>query len=262
MKTAFLLLGAQRSGTSVASHILSKFDINFGNPNNFLQADHNPIFFELKWVNQYNDRLIQTLGYQYTDLFLPLETDYETAKIREIEKELPDLIQHEWGDERNIGIKDPRISLTFPIWQRVLLNLGYALNIILVFRHPAGFLRSNQKLFHHWVGWTEERHLQLWLRFNLAAIYFTRNYPVCFVNYDDVMEHSLTVAKHLATSFDLDENKAETAAAVVDQAYHHYKQSPLTNYPSIDHYYHLLCAHHIAAEEYLSYRSAALPQVS
>jgi hypothetical protein len=76
MKTAFLILGAQRSGTSVTSHMLSKFQISFGNPNHFLQDQHNPIFFELKWVNHYNNRLINSLGYQYTDFFLPLEADY------------------------------------------------------------------------------------------------------------------------------------------------------------------------------------------
>lgn len=51
MKTAFLIVDAQRSGTSVISHMLSKFEINFGDPKNSLQDEHNPIFFELRWVN-------------------------------------------------------------------------------------------------------------------------------------------------------------------------------------------------------------------
>jgi hypothetical protein len=61
MKRAFLLLGAQRSGTLVTSHMLSKFGIDFGNPEHFLQAAHNPIFFESKWINQYNDRFYDGL---------------------------------------------------------------------------------------------------------------------------------------------------------------------------------------------------------
>lgn len=256
MKTAFLLLGAQRSGTSVTSHMLSKFDVNFGNPNHFLQADHNPIFFELKWINQYNDRLIQRLGYQYTDPFLPIEADYDRASITEIAKELPSLIQQEWQDALKIGIKDPRISLTFPVWQRAFIDLGYVLKIIFVFRHPGEFLRSNQKLFQNWQGWNEERHLHFWLRLTLAAIYFTRNYSVFFVHYDDLMEHSLEVAKQLANFFDLDEKQVAAAAAVVNPAYHHQKQRTPTGYPFIDHYYSLLCSHSLSEADYLSYRQA------
>lgn len=86
MKTAFLILGAQRSGTSVTSHMLSQFRVNFGNPKNFLQDAHNPIFFELKWVNDYNNKLIKALGYKYTEFFLPLEEDFERANTTELEK--------------------------------------------------------------------------------------------------------------------------------------------------------------------------------
>jgi hypothetical protein len=262
MKTAFLLLGAQRSGTSVTSHMLSKFGINFGDPKNFLQADHNPVFFELKWVNQYNDRLLQSLGYKYTDLFLPIEADYDTAKALEIGNELPSLIRREWNDEPNIGIKDPRISLTFPIWQRALSALGYTLKIIFVFRHPGGFLRSNQKLFHNWDGWDEQRHLHFWLQLTLAAIYFTRNYPVHVVNYDDMMAQPLEVAKCLATSFKLNEEQISTAAAVVDPACQHYKPLTKTGYPLIDHYYSLLCSHSLSEADYLSYRNSVLSAAS
>jgi len=257
MKSAFLLLGAQRSGTSVTSHMLSKFGIDFGNPNNFLQADHNPIFFELKWVNQFNDQVIQLLGHKYIDLFLPTEVDYENAKVLEVEKELPALIQREWPDVLNIGIKDPRFSLTFPIWRRALSAEGYSLKIIFVFRHPGDVLRSNQKLFYNWPGWDEQRHLHFWLRLNLAAIYFTRDYPVFFVNYDDMMKQPSKVARELAMFFNLDTKHVPLAAAVVDQSYQHYRQSEPTGDSRIDHYYHLLLSHRLSAKDYLSYREAA-----
>lgn len=260
MKTAFLVLGAQRSGTSVTSHMLSKFGVCLGDAKNFLQADHNPIFFELKWVNQYNDRLIQHLGYRYTDLFLPVEADYDQVGVSEIERELPGLIQHEWQDACSIGIKDPRISLTFPVWQRALSAQGYRLKIVFVFRHPGDFLRSNQALFHNWEGWDEERHLHFWLQLTLAAIYFTRNYPVFFVNYNDLMAHPLKVAEDLATCLDLDKDQALNASAVVDPTHHHHKQAAPTEYSVIDHYYKLLCSHNLSEVDYLSYRSSHLSE--
>lgn len=259
MKTAYLILGAQRSGTSVTSHMLSKFQISFGNPNHFLQDQHNPIFFELKWVNQYNNRLINSLGYQYTDFFLPLEVDYDNSNTVEIAAELPDLIRQEWNDEPQIAIKDPRISLTFPVWQKVLLAEGYTLKIIFVFRSPNSFLHSNQKLFHNWAGWDEERHLNFWLQLNLAAIYFTRNLSICFVSYDKLMSQPLEVAQQLANYFYLNQEQVIDAASVVDSAYHHHKQ--ISNGNSLaDHYYSLLCDERLSAANYLDYRSRILTE--
>jgi hypothetical protein len=260
MKTAFLILGAQRSGTSVTSHMLSRFQVSFGDDNHFLQDHHNPIFFELKWVNQYNNRLIKSLGYKYTDFFLPLETDFEHPNTLKIAAELPSLIQREWKDEQQIGIKDPRISLTFPVWRSALLAEGYTLKIIFVFRSPNSFLCSNQKLFQNWEGWDDERHLNFWLQLNLAAIYFTRGLPICFVNYDNLMAQPLEVAQQLADYFDLEQERVTAAASIVDQAHYHHKQISQDD-SSIEHYYNLLCTYRLSATDYLSYRSRVLEKV-
>ncbi len=261
MKTAFLILGAQRSGTSVTSHLLSQFQICFGHSSNFLQAEHNPIFFELKWVNQFNDQLIKSLGYNHTDCFLPLETDYDHPDVLEMSAELPALIRREWGDKPQIGIKDPRFSLTFPVWQSALVGEGYTLKIVFVFRCPSGFLHSNQRLFHNWDGWDETRHLHFWLRLNLAAIYFTRHFPICFVNYDHLINQPLDAAQQLADFFHFDQTDVMAAAAVVNTAYHHHQQTFETGYPLIEQYYQLLCSHRLSATDYLNYRARILAEI-
>lgn len=261
MKTAFLILGAQRSGTSVASHMLSKFGVHFGNPDRFLQAGHNPIFFELKWVNQYNDRLIQSLGYQYTDFFLPIEADFDRENIVEIAQELPDQIRNEWGNETVIGIKDPRFSLTFPVWEKALTSLGYKIQVIFALRHPGEFLQSNRKLFHNWEGWDETRHFNFWLQLNFAATYFTRDYPVFFIRYDDVMSAPLKVAERLADFFHLAPENVAAAAAVVDSSQYHHRQSNSPGDPRIDYYYKQLTSHCLSAIDYLNYRSQFLSEL-
>jgi len=258
MKTAFLILGAQRSGTSVTSHMLSKFGVDFGDPKKFIQFEHNPIFFELKWVNQYNDKLISSLGYKYTDFFLPLEEDFEKANTTEIEKELQLLIESEWKGTNIIGIKDPRFSLTFPVWEKLLLNNKYRLNIILAFRSPSSFLESNKKLFHNWDGWNNAKHLNFWLQLNLSAIYFTRNFPVYYINYDSLMNEPLVEAKKLATFFNLDLDLAVPASQVVNNFYHHHREITETGNSFVDHCYKLLCSHTLSAADYLHYCNIAL----
>jgi hypothetical protein len=256
MKTAFLILGAQRSGTSVTSHMLSQFGVNFGDPKNFIQFEHNPIFFELDWVNQYNNKIINALGHKYTDLFLPLEEDFENINKIQLEKELQKLIKNEWHEEKIIGIKDPRFSLTFPIWQQVLLANNYRIHIILVFRHPSGFLKSNKKLFHNWDGWSDRRHLNFWLQLNLCAIYFTRNFPICYLNYDSLMQEPLETAKKIANFFHLDLSLAVDASLVVNNSYHHHKEIIETGDLFVDKCYKSLCSHSLFSADYLNYRSS------
>lgn len=256
MKTAVLVFGAQRSGTSATSHLLSRLGVNFGDRQHFLQDKHNPIFFELKWVNQYNDRLLQAMGHRYTDFFLPLEADYETPSVQIMAAELPTLIRQEWQDAPLIGLKDPRFSLTFPVWEQALQSSGYAIRAVLVFRSPSGFLRSNQKLFDQWEGWDEIRHLRFWLQFNLAALYFARNAPFCSVSYETLVHQPLRITKQLADWLKLSQADLVAAAAVIDKTYQHYPLSFPTGDVLIDTYYQQLCSHSLSAIDYLNYRDS------
>jgi hypothetical protein len=255
MRAAYLVLGAQRSGTSAISHVLSQFDINFGSYDRFIQFAHNPIFFELKWVNELNNRIINALGHRYTDLFLPIEADFRSSITTEIETELASLIEQEWKGVPIIGIKDPRISLTFPVWEKVLSNNGCELRIVLAFRRPANFLKSNQRLFHNWEGWTVERHLNFWLQLNLAAIYLCREYPIYYLNYDQLVQDPVDEITQLANCFELDTTKISTATGVVQVEQTHHQSQEETGFAFVDRCYQLLCDHRLSPAEYLYFRS-------
>jgi hypothetical protein len=254
MKTAFLILGAQRSGTSVISHSLSKFGVDFGDRKRFIQGGHNPIFFELAWVNDINNQIVSCLGHQYIDFFLPIEADFGSKDLVAIEQQLQAQLNQEWPHSHTIGLKDPRLSLTFSVWQRVLAEMEYTLQVILAFRSPAGFLASNKKLFHNWAGWDEARHLNFWLQFNLAAIYFTRHYPTYWLNYDNLMAQPQTELTALSHFFGLDAAAIAAAISVINPAQYHHAALESTGFPLIDHYYDRLRSHDLTPEDYLHYR--------
>lgn len=261
MKTAFLILGAQRSGTSVTSHVLSRLGIDFGDPDHFLQADHNPIFFELKWVNSCNDQLLHQLGYTYTDFFLPVEEDFARVDLQAIEQAIHNQITDEWGDKPAIAMKDPRFSLTFPVWQKILLSQGYQLKGVIGFRSPYNFLQSNQKLFHNWKHWDTERHIRFWLQLNLAATYFTRTIPVYYMNYDQLTLDPVGEVEALASFFQLDRGLVEYAALAVQQAHCHHHTFKETGYPLADQWYKRLCSKQVSPNDYLEFRnSVVLPR--
>jgi len=254
MKSTFLILGAQRSGTSVISHVLSMFGVNFGNPARFIQGNHNPIFFELNWVNTINNEIVQQLGHQYIDFFLPIEADFAGKEFALLESKIQQLVRDEWENNPTIALKDPRFSVTFPVWERVLTEMGYALKIIFAFRCPSGFLASNKKLFNNWEGWTDQRHLNFWLQFNLATIYFTRNSPIYWINYDNLMTHPQAEVQALAEFFKFDESVIADATAVIKPSQYHHAAIVETGFPLIDNYYKRLRSHDVTANDYLDYR--------
>lgn len=242
----------------MTSHLLSKFDVDFGDKQSFIQFEHNPIFFELRWVNAYNNKLIQSLGYKYTDFFLPVEADFEQAQTQAIEQEIQGFIEQEWPDSTQIGIKDPRFSLTLPVWAKLLQVNGYQVNVIVVFRCPAGFLASNKKLFHNWEGWTDRRHLNFWSQLNLAAIYLSRHLPMYSVSYDRLMQHPLQEAEKLANYFQLDRDRLAEAASVIQPAFHHHQAFVKTGNSLVDQCYQSLCADTLLPTDYLNYRNSML----
>lgn len=254
MKTALIVLGVQRSGTSVTSHVLSQLGVNFGHSNHFIQFEHNPIFFELDWVNAINSQIIQQLGYQYTDFFLPVEQNFETKQFLELEQELVAKIEQEWHGCSCIGIKDPRISLTFPIWKKVLSSQGYSIQIIHVFRSPTNFLKSNQKLFHNWKGWTVHRHLNFWLQLNLAAVYFTRHHPKHYVNYDRLMQFPRAEVEQIALQRQLSSSNISDAVQVIQTNHYHYQEWIETGDSWVDECYQKLCEQTLSPIDYLHYR--------
>lgn len=256
MKSVFLVLGAQRSGTSVTSHVLSEFGIDFGNPQHFLQDNHNPIFFELKWVNDLNNRIIERLGYRYTDFFLPIESDFQAVDFTDIEQTIHQQIQQEWGEKPAIGIKDPRFSLTLPIWEQYFRKQGYSLQIVFAIRSPANFLRSNQRLFHNWSDWDTQRHLNFWLQLNLAAVYFTRHLPTYYLSYDDLMSAPAVEVDRLATFLQLDRQKIPHAIDAVDNSHFHHQADQNTGDAWVDTCYQLLCSRQASTEMYLDFRNA------
>ena len=261
MKTALIVLGVQRSGTSVTSHVLSQLGVNFGNSNHFIQFDHNPIFFELAWVNAINNQIIQQLGYQYTDFFLPVEQDFEAKQFLTLEQELIAKIEQEWHDCLCIGIKDPRISLTFPIWKKVLSAQGYLIQVIHVFRSPTNFLKSNQKLFHNWEGWTSHRHLNFWLQLNLAAVYFTRHYRKHYVNYDRLMQFPQTEVEQTALQCQLSSANISEAVQVIQTDHYHHQEWVGTDNVWVDECYQKLCDKALSPSDYLHYRNQVESQL-
>jgi hypothetical protein len=222
-KRVIFVLGAPRTGTSAISSALMKLGVDFGNEKNFVDPavyKHNPKgFFELAWVNQLNDEVFSRLGLCWERFELLSKKALSVASLSQYRLNIREAVTREWGtDGALIGIKDPRISILFPLWESVLSGMGYEPKCIVVLRNPLSYAKSEVKL----QKWTTERLLLDWSRHVLSALYFSREFDTRVVDFDEFAAGPKNVVARICKWLDLPSSLVNEAAAVYDKdMYHH-----------------------------------------
>lgn len=218
--TAILVVGPPRSGTSAISHVVSALGVDFGDQSRFVDASvykHNPIFFELKSVNELNDKVMGWLGHKYIDSdFMPLREDFDHELAKRFAPLCSGLVRSELGDGELIGLKDPRFCFVLPLWIDGLKKLGYKVRFIWVVRDLGAVVRSNEQVN---AGWARERNVRIAALSALAAAYFLSNTDCLRIDYDKALEDPLQAARQLAQwiGCGADGDAIAAAAAVLDR---------------------------------------------
>ena len=121
-----IVLGMHRSGTSVTAMLLNDLGVYFGSGLDFINAnEENPRgFWERKDVRRLNDYVLHALDAEWDEVSLldisklsPADTAYFSSVASDI--------LAKFGDQALIGIKEPRINVLLPLWQRVFTNAIY-----------------------------------------------------------------------------------------------------------------------------------------
>lgn len=122
MKKAILVVGMHRSGTSAITGVIHSFGAYLGE-HLLPPAKENPKgFFENRGICFTNDYVMMAMLGTSWDDERDIEIDYDREDVlRAIEVALT----LEFGDQPIIAIKDPRISILLPYYQKVLTKLGY-----------------------------------------------------------------------------------------------------------------------------------------
>jgi hypothetical protein len=257
-KTFILIVGIQRSGTSTVAQFLDHLGVYFGDPSHFIDPTkhtHNPIFYELQWIIDFNERVLATWDLRHADYVLPIESEFQRPEVTALRDSLKQQILQEFGDRPLVGAKDPRLCFTFPLWREVLTEMGYAIKIIVTLRNPSAIMRSNRAM-------TPGR-LSRWQRFfarhQLAARYFFRDVPVCYFDYDLLMQDPVTYAQKKAAELGLPiPDTAQATRHISRQQYHHQPDDTGTGDPWVDRIDVNLRAGNLDPNEYLTFRSISL----
>lgn len=182
-RTAYLVLGMHRSGTSAVTQLLALAGAEL--PANVMPGDeHNAKgYFEPWKIATFNDERLRAAGSAWDDPFAypyrPLPPDQEQAWLDAASA----LFDEEFPKVAWPLMKDPRATVLLPMWRRVLEARGVQARCVIPVRHPlavAGSLRRRD-------GFADEKSVLVWSSYMLAAEAYTRDLPRAFVGYDALL---------------------------------------------------------------------------
>jgi hypothetical protein len=182
-RTAYLVLGMHRSGTSAVTQLLALAGAHL--PENVMPGDeHNAKgYFEPWKVAIFNDGRLRAAGAAWDDVFAfpfrPLGRKAERGWLNRAGA----LFEEEFGSARHPLLKDPRVSVLLPFWRAVLDDLEIAARCVVPVRHPLAVAGSLERRN----GFAPEKSALLWSAYMLAAEAYTRDLPRAFVGYDALL---------------------------------------------------------------------------
>jgi len=183
--TAVMVLGMHRSGTSVATRVLSLLGADLGE--NLLppQEDNKKGFWEHVEAVDIHERFLASIGRTWHDVReLPrgwLDTPAALLALDEI----AGLIRREFAGRRLWAVKDPRMCRLVPLWLTALQSLGIRATALVVVRDPievADSLLARD-------GWSRGHSYVLWTRHLAEALLATTGIPRAILSYGDLLNH-------------------------------------------------------------------------
>ncbi len=201
-RLAVLVLGMHRSGTSLATEILSRLGLWIGAPEKLMGAsDHNPRgHFELVAGVEFDNEVLRQAAGTWDDPPAMESVEALAATIR------PSV--EAWFEGRPAwAFKDPRLCLTLPVWMPALA--GYEVRVVHLLRGPHAVARSlvtrNAAMDLPASRFAKGEMapsdaLTLWAEYNRRACLYEERFDVTslFVWYDQLVDSPKAQVRRLA----------------------------------------------------------------
>lgn len=182
-RTAYLVLGMHRSGTSAVTQLLALAGASL--PANVMPEDeHNAKgYFEPWKIALFNESRLRASGSAWDDIFAfpyrALPPGDEEAWVAQAGQ----LFDAEFRRSAFPLMKDPRATVLLPLWRRVLETRGVQARCVIPVRHPlavAGSLARRD-------GFAPQKSVLVWSSYMLAAEAYARGLPCAMVGYDALL---------------------------------------------------------------------------
>jgi hypothetical protein len=182
-RTAYLVLGMHRSGTSAVTQLLALAGADL--PTDVIPGDENNArgYFEPWRIAVFNDERLRAAGSAWDDVFSfpyrALEAPAEQTWINRAAA----LFATEYGVLARPLLKDPRVTVLMPLWRAAFDAMGMGVRCVIPVRHPLAVAGSLERRN----GFPTEKSVLLWAAYMLAAEAYSRDLPRAFVGYDALL---------------------------------------------------------------------------
>lgn len=213
-QTCVIILGMHRSGTSALTGLLSEFGIDLGS-NLYPAADDNEKgFFENIEVINLNNKILLSNNSSYDDFMFNynIEKNFDTHVNIAI-----DIIKKEFSYSKCFAIKDPRLCITFPIWEKALTTLGIKIHILLPYRNPIEVAQSLRKRNN----FSFQKSLLLWCKHFFLAELYSRKYKRLFLDFQNLIDSYEDYTKELISFLELGEINLKPSGFIEKELKHH-----------------------------------------
>ena len=223
-RTAILVLGMHRSGTSALTWLLGQLGAALPKDAIAASGDNARGYWESQALVKADDQLLRVARSSWFD---PRPLDLSRLSpdgLRSRKNRIREAIEGAWGDARLLAIKDPRQCRCVPVIADVLREMGLEPRALLMLRSPAEIARSVASRD----GTTPAYAHLLWLRHMIDAERATRGMTRAVVDYDGMLANWREVAARIAPLADRpgwEPNESEAAAvdAFLDPALRHHQ---------------------------------------
>jgi glycosyltransferase involved in cell wall biosynthesis len=184
-RTAVVVLGMHRSGTSLLMRLVALLGVQLGRPGDMAGAGYdNPRgYWEHLGILGVNSRLLERFGGDW-DAPPALPPGWHASpSVDDLRNEARVLLASSFPGAGLWGFKDPRLCLTLPFWEPLVGPARY----LLVVRHPievAASLARRERM-------PVERSLRLWQTYVLSSLRHSAGAPRLVVFHDDLLRDPL-----------------------------------------------------------------------
>lgn len=226
-KSAILVLGMHRSGTSALTRIINLMGATA--PRTLLPAtpENARGYWESAVLSALNEEILNACGTSWHSPRAPRADVVRTARRKGLDRRLRAAIESEFAGGELIVLKDPRVSRLVGLYQPVLTDLGYRIQPIIALRNPSEVVASTMKRDHFDLRKAE----RLWLRYTLDAERATRGDPRAIISYDALIADwrvaMATLGRHLGIAWPPLSAEAEAEAdGFISSSLRHHALAP------------------------------------
>ena len=229
-RTAVVILGMHRSGTSALTRVLNLLGCDL--PKTLVPPspnDNDLGFWESRPLMELDNRILESAGTRWDD-WLPFnQAWFSSPKANEFRETAASLLREEFGTSVLFALKEPRICRFAPFWLDVLEASGVNARIVVPIRNPLEVAASLSKRNGYEVTFCQ----LMWLRHVLDAEYASRGRTRYFASYDRLMKNWSKVAMEASGALGitwprLSSQSGSEIAAFLSEKYRHYRETPET----------------------------------